>query len=229
MKNKLLIAAVIILAFVVIFENAYLLGRYSVRGSRTDFCMKNRDKKICGLKPDYKRDFYPQKPIQHPIQTKALQPPVYSINEIPDPFSEMEKIHERANRIFSESFSQAPRIKTFSSDGFAMNSSMSFDSQQNAYIIKIDMPGISKDDLKIQIKENKIVISAEDKKDIKNEGSGFYKSQSSYNSFTSEFVIPQDAQISAITKDYKDGALILTIPRFKKDKVLSMDKGKTGK
>ncbi len=84
----------------------------------------------------------------------------------------------------------------------------SFD--ENSIKLNITLKGIDKEDLDIHIKKNVLVIRAE--KEISGESSH------SKHSFMRQFLIPKNTDRSAITAEFEDGVLVVTIPKPTKDK-----------
>lgn len=79
------------------------------------------------------------------------------------------------------------------------------------------MPGITKKDINIQVKGRQLIISGENRKNKTKKDKNSYSQESSYGNFLSNFMLPEDAQISRITSDYKDGILTITIPSSLKE------------
>jgi len=87
-----------------------------------------------------------------------------------------------------------------------------------AYHIEVDLPGMSKDDIDIQIEDNNLIISGERKikEELKEEN--YYKIESSYGTFKRSFSLPEDADIENIHASSTDGVLEVVIPKLKKEK-----------
>lgn len=191
MKNKIIIGAVVVLAAALIFENAYLLGRYNREKARRALSIRH----------------WPA--AQERIQEENVPAPAFYGN----PFAEMERMQERMNRIFENSFSGMPQARNTRDNKALLSSEISFNNTGAAYVVKIGMPGLQKDAINIKVKDRQLIISGEKKKDKASEDKNYYSQESSYGNFLSHFILPPDAQISRITSDYKDGVLTITIPR----------------
>ncbi len=197
MKNKIIISALVILAGAFIFENAYLLGSY------------NKEK---AQKPVYTQ----YQPVSLERLPEKRLPALYETRSW-DPFSEMNRMQERMNRIFENSFSEIPASSSIRENEVSTGSSMSFSNIGSAYIVKVSMPGMDKNDINIQVKGRQLIISGENRKNKTNKNKNSYSRESSYGNFLSNFMLPEDAQISRITSDYKDGVLTITIPKSSKE------------
>jgi HSP20 family protein len=198
-KNKIIIGAIVILVGALIFENAYLLGRYN----------KERAQKTV-----YTR--------YRPASAERLPEnnlPVFNEMYPGDSFAEMNRIQERINRIFENSFSGEPSLPNIRGNKVFAGSSMIFSNTRLAYIIKVAMPGIDKNAIDIQVEGRQLIISGENKNGKTSKGKNSYSRELSYGDFLSHFILPEDAQISRISSDYKDGILTLIIPRKEKGKI----------
>jgi len=86
--------------------------------------------------------------------------------------------------------------------------------EEKSYIIDLAVPGMSKGDLKIDLEENVLSISAENKSASKEE----YKIREfNYQSFNRSFRVPKEIMGDKITAKYKDGILSITIPKMEID------------
>jgi len=88
-----------------------------------------------------------------------------------------------------------------------------------AYHIEVDLPGMKKEDINIQVEDNKLVISGERKlkEEIKEEN--YYKVESSFGAFSRSFSLPDEADIENIHAESKDGVLEVIVPKLEVKKV----------
>jgi len=86
---------------------------------------------------------------------------------------------------------------------------------ENTYHVEVDLPGIKKDDVEINIDNNILTISGERK--IKNEvkKENYYKIESNYGSFQRSFTLPEKVDIQNISASSQDGILEIMIPKLK--------------
>jgi HSP20 family protein len=88
---------------------------------------------------------------------------------------------------------------------------------EKGYEIEVAAPGFNKEDLKINVEDDILTISAESKKEFKENGNGrqYSRREYSYSAFTRSFSLPDNAKDDSITADYKDGILTLHVPKSK--------------
>lgn len=93
--------------------------------------------------------------------------------------------------------------------------------QGEGYLAIIELPGVNKDDLEVQAKENVIRISG--KKTIKyDEGVSVHRRERVSGEFDRTLAIPVQVDPDGIKAEYRDGILALFLPRAESDKPRSI-------
>lgn len=96
-----------------------------------------------------------------------------------------------------------------------------------AVYLKLELPGVEAKDVDIEVTENAVKIVAERKTETKTDDNGKTRSEFYYGKF--QRVIPLRARIqnTAVTAEYKDGILNLTLPKSEaeKNKVVKVNLG----
>lgn len=99
----------------------------------------------------------------------------------------------------------------FQSDGF--KPSLDIASDEKAYSVKIELPGMDVKDISIEFANNTLKIKGEKRQEKEEKDKNFYKIERSYGSFQRILDLPEDSDTDKITSHYKDGVLSVTIPR----------------
>ncbi len=81
------------------------------------------------------------------------------------------------------------------------------------YQVEVAAPGMNKDDFKIELENNFLVISSEKEDKKEEEGKEFTRREFSYQSFKRSFSLPKTIEDSKIKANYKDGVLKITLPK----------------
>lgn len=84
------------------------------------------------------------------------------------------------------------------------------------YVVSLAVPGLKKEDLSVEVKDNRLTISSEEELSSESEVKNYTRKEYSYKSFLRSFTLPDDAKDSKISAKYENGELILTIPKSKK-------------
>lgn len=91
---------------------------------------------------------------------------------------------------------------------------MDVSEQENAYLIHAEIPGVKKEDIKIEIDGNEVSISAETKneKDVK-DGERVLRSERYYGKVSRRFTLANEVDEAAASAKYENGVLELALPK----------------
>jgi len=85
-------------------------------------------------------------------------------------------------------------------------------------VLKAEVPGISKEDIEVNIADNRITVSGEKKKEEKVQRKDYYKVERSYGSFKRSFALPAEVQSAKAKATFKDGVLEVRMPKTEEAK-----------
>ncbi len=87
-----------------------------------------------------------------------------------------------------------------------------------AYHVDADLPGVKKEDIKVNVKGNMITISGErhDKKET-DDKEGYHRIETSFGKFERSFTLPEGVDVENITASNEDGVLEVIIPKLKSE------------
>jgi HSP20 family protein len=86
------------------------------------------------------------------------------------------------------------------------------------YSLELAIPGIDKNDLKLDINEDVLTISSESKNETEENKNGYKRKEFSYSSFCRSFYIPENVNRDTIEANYKDGILTIGLPKQEEEK-----------
>ena len=89
---------------------------------------------------------------------------------------------------------------------------------EEAFHLKLEVPGINASDLDIQATKNVVSISGDRKSQTKTEEENYTRSEFNYGKFERVISLPSDIQNTKVEADYKDGILHLTLPKTDEEK-----------
>ena len=86
------------------------------------------------------------------------------------------------------------------------------------YVVQVDVPGICKDDLKIEVADNQLIISGERKQEEDSDNdrdkeSRRHITETRYGSFMRTLTLPQAIDEKSVQAQYKDGVLTVRVPK----------------
>lgn len=85
--------------------------------------------------------------------------------------------------------------------------------EDNDYIVKVELPGVSKDDVKITLESNILTVRGEKKAEKEIDEKNYHRTERSYGSFQRSFALPTTVKNDNIGAEYKDGILSITLPK----------------
>lgn len=93
-----------------------------------------------------------------------------------------------------------------------------------AYHLELDLPGMKKEEINIQIEDNTLIVSGQRKikEELKEEN--YYKIESNFGSFSRSFSLPDDADIENIHAQSLDGVLEVVVPKLEVQEVEKIKK-----
>ncbi|KUK83455.1 MAG: Molecular chaperone [Pelotomaculum thermopropionicum] len=128
-----------------------------------------------------------------------------------DPFRELAGLQQSINRIFEDNL-RYPR----ESDGNLAQGWMfpvDIKDTPEAVLIKAELPGMNREDIKISFSDNLLTIRGERKKEEKEEKHNYLRVERSYGTFSRSFSVDVPVKENEIKARYQDGVLNITLPK----------------
>jgi HSP20 family protein len=89
---------------------------------------------------------------------------------------------------------------------------------EDSYRLHLDVPGLSKEDLNINYKDNQLTVSGERTSDRTEEGEEYVRVERSFGQFYRAFTLPRTVNAENITASYDNGVLTISVPKTEKEK-----------
>ena len=139
-----------------------------------------------------------------------------------DPFRELEEVSNRLNQLFHRTPSRTEP------DGgmLAMadwSPTVDITETDSAYVIKGEIPGVSKNDVKVSIENGMISLRGERKQEKEEKNKKFHRIERSYGSFFRSFQLPDDVDETKVKAEFKDGMINVILPKSAKSKAKSIN------
>lgn len=126
-----------------------------------------------------------------------------------NPFTFMRRITEELDRAFDvapdivglpQFYSRmwAPALEVFERD--------------NKFVVRIDLPGLKKENVKIDVTHDELTIEGERKLAKEEKEEGFYRTERTYGTFYRRIAIPEHVKAEAAAATFKDGVLEIEMP-----------------
>jgi len=130
-----------------------------------------------------------------------------------DPWKDFGSLQERINRMFDDT------IRTLHpTDGEELEKgtwapAVDIYETNDSFVVSADLPGLNKDEIQIDLKDNTLTLKGEKKFEEKVSKDNYIRVERAYGSFVRSFTLPQNVDPEKIKAKYKEGILEITIPK----------------
>ncbi len=140
------------------------------------------------------------------------------------PFGMMRHFTDEVDRLFDRMFEGYgfPSRGRLSSWGVSERFSPNVDifERDGKLVIRADTPGLTKDDVKVDITDDAVIIEGERKYEHEQRDEGVYRSERGYGQFQREIPLPEGVKTDTATANFKNGVLevIMEAPQLSKSR-----------
>jgi len=129
-------------------------------------------------------------------------------NKTTNPFREIAKAEEAFDRFLDE-------ISSRKTNGSLTHFSPTCDIEEegNRYLLKFDLPGVKKEQVKVEVDGDRLTVTAERRDEKKSETSKKYLSEVSYGSYSRTFTLPGLVEEKSIDAKFENGVLTVSVPK----------------
>lgn len=82
-----------------------------------------------------------------------------------------------------------------------------------ALVVKAELPGFSKEDITVELKENTLILRGERKREAEMKEGAYHRMERAYGTFQRSFLLPTTVDQQKVKATYKDGVLELSLPK----------------
>lgn len=134
-----------------------------------------------------------------------------------DPWEAFDRMSQRMNSLMQHAFMfGSPLFQNMPQDaGFDFTPAVDLEETKDAFIVKIDLPGLEKDKINLTVRENVLTIEGvrQTVNETQDQKGGYYAQERSYGSFARSLSLPGPVDESKIVAEYKNGVLMITLPK----------------
>ncbi len=123
------------------------------------------------------------------------------------PFAEIETIRQQLDKAFDQ------LAATRDNSEATWMPAVEFVDAGDNFVLKAQLPGIDPKEVDIQVTREAISISGERRYENTDEKSGYVRSEFRYGKFHRVLTLPAHIQNDSVQAEYKDGILMLTLPK----------------
>lgn len=133
-----------------------------------------------------------------------------------DPFGLLRQMTSELDRAFDEPYWPSFRWTSFPTftlpEAAAWSPQIDVFERDNRLVTKVDLPGLKKEEVKVEVTDGYLAISGERKSDAEEKKENFYRSERSYGSFYRAVPLPDGVKHEDIKATFTDGVLEVTVP-----------------
>ena len=130
-----------------------------------------------------------------------------------NPLREIEEAQNRLHRFFLGGFPNrmgTSEIPTLAVADWSPEVDISED--DHGYLLKADLPEMKKDDVKVTVEDGVLSVSGERKTEKEDHKKKFHRIERSFGTFRRSFTLPEDADSTKVTAEFRDGVLKVHLP-----------------
>jgi HSP20 family protein len=117
------------------------------------------------------------------------------------------------DRVFDEPFGSLfrwPALRGGEAEGWAPR--IDVFERDKRLITKVDLPGLKKEDVKVEVADGQLAISGERKSEVEETRENVYRCECSYGSFYRAVPLPEGVKLEDVKATFTDGVLEVSVP-----------------
>jgi len=130
-------------------------------------------------------------------------------NRFGSPFREFAKLQSDFDRAFQDLTESRPSVSGMKE----FSPSCEITEDKSNYLLKFDMPGVSKENVKVELERHMLTVTAERREEKKADDKKIHYSEISYGSFVRSFTLPAQVEEGKVLAKFEDGVLTVMLPK----------------
>jgi HSP20 family protein len=131
-----------------------------------------------------------------------------------EPLRELSTLQNEMNRLFSTVF-DAP-ASSGGGNGQSMRRwmpAMDLVETNDAFVLRADLPGMTQDDVNIELEDRTLTVSGERKAEHESQQEGYYRVERAFGSFSRSLTLPEGVDPESVHATFNNGVLEVRIPK----------------
>lgn len=130
-----------------------------------------------------------------------------------DPARELDTLQSDVNRLFDSFFGRGEAVPSTNGYGRRWIPAMDLVETDDHLVLRADLPGLERDDIEIEVKDNILTVSGERKAEHEAKGEGFHRVERSFGRFARSLGLPQGVAADRVEASFDRGVLEVRIPK----------------
>ncbi len=133
-----------------------------------------------------------------------------------NPTRNLASCFKHVDRFFNDDFFNPAQFLNSDSDT-SFSPAADIYEEENTIVIKTDLPGMSRKNIDLDLKDGVLTIKGKRESEKEEEQESYFRKERSFGSFSRSFSLPDTVDQDDIKAEFKDGVLMVELP--KKEKV----------
>jgi HSP20 family protein len=129
-----------------------------------------------------------------------------------EPGAWMRRVFREFDRLFDERGLPFFRPRRREYDEFPWTPELEMFERDHRLIVRLDLPGLTENDVRVEVTDGGLTISGERKYETKEERPGWYTSERTYGTFYRAIPLPEGVNATGVTATFINGVLEVRIP-----------------
>jgi HSP20 family protein len=138
--------------------------------------------------------------------TTLLEKPVMRVRKL----GLFDQLRDEMDRMFEAA--PTPRFGLAPWREMAFVPALEIEEKDNKLFVKADLPGLKKEDVKVEVAVEGLTIMGERKETKEEKKEGYFRTERTYGSFERFVPLPDGALLDKAAAEFKDGVLTVTVP-----------------
>ena len=154
----------------------------------------------------------------------ANTPSIFDRNISGSPIRSLSQMQRQLDRMIDRMWSGVDPAAEAAFPLFATSFSPScnIDETNTHYLFSFDVPGVKKEDIKVEIRGATLIVSGERKEEYERKGATQYQAESAYGAFQRSFDLASEIKADQVEAEYENGVLRLAVPKKEVSKAQSV-------
>ena len=130
-----------------------------------------------------------------------------------EPVRELNTIQNEMNRLFNTFFETTPGQGSHSATSRRWLPAMDLVERESEFVLRADLPGLSEEDVNIEVEDNVLTISGERKSEHEERTEGYYRLERASGNFSRSLTLPEGVDPEKVQASFDRGVLEVRIPK----------------
>jgi HSP20 family protein len=138
-----------------------------------------------------------------------------------DPFRDLLTIQDEMNQLFGRAFGERGQQGQGAEGGQALRAwapALDISEQKDAYVVTVELPGVSPEDLEITLEDGLLTLQGERRFQQESSDQQYHRIERRYGSFRRSITLPSQVQADAIEAHFENGVLTVRVPKAEEAK-----------